>query len=246
MTQRDATLHVAHGYTLKDIHQVTGAACIADRTMALDYADKRDIAWSAIAEHLCTVEEPPHRQELVRIGWQAIYRTVRDSYRQRGYSDGNYADGEATMPRFVMFWGSTVTPSHEDRVIESMAVHQVVDVLTPTYRDALVALAVADDYMLGAARLGISYEAFVARIGTARKRILGLWHEGETPHRPRRTDRRVEVHGRELATHCGNGHEWTPDNTLTSHGMRRGKPFTRRFCRACDRERSQRRRAARR
>jgi len=245
MIRRNAEMPVAHGYTINDVYQVTAAACIADRTMALDYADKHDIAWSAIAEHLCTAEQPPHRQELVRIGWQAIYRTVRDAYRQRGYSDGNFGD-VATMPRFVMFWGPNVTPSHEDRVIESMAVHQVVDTLTPTYRDALVALAVSDDYMLGAARLGISYEAFVARIGTARKKLLALWHQGETPYRPRRTDRRVEAHGRELATHCGNGHEWTPENTITRMTLNRGKRSRRRFCRACDRDRAARRRGTRR
>lgn len=234
-----ADLHVAHGYTLNDVHRLTAAACIADRSMALDYADRRDIAWSAIAEHLCGAEEPPRRQELVRIGWQAIYRSVRDTYRGRGYVDGNYGlDGAPTMSRFVMFWGSAVTPSPEDWIVESAAVSQVIATLTPTYRDALVALAVHDDYMLGAASLGINYKAFVARIGVARKQVLTLWHQGETPRRQRRTDRRVEAHGRVLATHCAHGHEWTPENTLTRHRMRQGKRHTSRACRACDRARN--------
>lgn len=230
---------VAHGYTMQDLQRITAAAVSADRSMALNYADRRDIAWSAIAEYLCTAESPPHRQELVRVGWQAIYRSVRDSYRSRGYVDGNYGlDGAPTMPRFVMFWGSTVTPSPEDDIVESTAVAQVVGTLTSTYRDALVALAVHDDYMLGAASLGINYKAFIARIGVARKQVLALWHQGETPRRQRRTDRRVEAHGRALATHCVRGHEWTLDNTRIRYRTLRGRRHESRVCRECESRRT--------
>lgn len=238
----DPDRHVIRfGYTLHDIDQMTRAAAIADRTMALGYEDKKDIAWSAIAEELLTADEPPERQHLIRVGWQAIYRTVRDDYRSRGYRDGEYGTDGATMPRFVQFWGRMVDHFPEDRIIEGIAADQIVTTLSPTYWDALLALAVCDDYKAGAEHLGINYGAFVARVNTARKQVLALWHEGETPHRTRRTDRRVESHTAELATQCGAGHEWTPENTRWAQDMRKGKPRRRRFCRQCERDRSSRR-----
>jgi hypothetical protein len=237
-------LPVRHGYTIRDLHRITAAALAADRLLAMDWYERRDIAWSAIAEHLCAAPEPPHRQELVRVGWQAIYQVVRDSHRQRGYTDGcdDYASSAPTMPRFVRFWGPNVTPSHEDRIVETVATQQVTATLTnPTYRDAVVALAVHDDYMRAAEALGISYKALVFRLATARRQFLAHWHEGETPYRPRRTDRRVEVHGTDLATHCGAGHEWSTENTRIRHRTVRGRPKHERVCRACERARTAKR-----
>jgi hypothetical protein len=227
---------IRYGYTLRDLHRLTATAVRADRSMALDVADARDIAWSAIAEHLCAADEPPHPNELVQAGWQGIYRTVREGYRSRGYRDGDYGMAP-TMPRFVQFWGSTVTPSHEDTLVEKVATPQILSALTPIYRDAIVALAVHDDYLKAADLLGINYPAFTARISVARRRLLELWHEGETPHRTRRTDRRVESHSATLATHCGRGHEWTPENTRIRHRVVRGRPKHDRVCRQCERDR---------
>lgn len=65
-------------------------------------------------------------------------------------------------------------------------------------------------------------------------------------YRPRRTDRRVGAHDKELATHCSNGHEWTPENTHIRRRTLRGKPHTSRVCKACERDRSAARAKARR
>jgi hypothetical protein len=234
---------IRYGYTLRDLDQLTHGAMIADRLLALDYADRRDIAWSAIAEHLCTVDTAPTRNELIRVGWQAIYHDVRSGYRQRGYREGERAEGGApTMPRFAQFWGARVTPSHEDRVVERIAADQVLATLTATYRDAITALALTEDYLKAANLLDINYTAFTMRIRTARQQILALWHEGETPHRTRRTDRRVESHSATLAAVCSNGHEWTPENTRTRHRMVRGNPKRERTCRQCEHDRGAARR----
>jgi hypothetical protein len=240
-------MEVRHGYTLRDLHRLTATAVRADRSMALDVADARDIAWSSIAEHLCAADEPPHPNELVQAGWQGIYRAVREGYRARGYSDGNYGvDGAPTMPRFVKFWGSGVTPSHEDSIVERVAAEQIMPTLTDIYRDAVIALAVHDDYVLAADSLGLKYSALTARLSVARRQLLELWHEGETPHRTRRTDRRVESHSATLAAVCGRGHEWTPENTLTRHRMVRGAPKHERVCRQCEHDRGRDRRKLRR
>lgn len=240
-------LEVRHGYTLGDLNQITQAALAADRLLAMDYAQRRDIAWSAIAEHLCSAKEPPHRQHLVRVGWQAIYRHVRDGLRERGYADGerDWTCGQPTMPRFALYWAARVEPSHEERIVERLAVEQVLAKVTGVYRDAVVALAVHDDYAAAANALGIKYTALTLRLTTARRTYLRHWHEGETPRRTARTDRRVESHGVELADHCGKGHEFTPENTYIRHRVLRGKPHRSRVCRACEHKRGQDRLAER-
>jgi hypothetical protein len=244
MNARDQ--EVKYGYTLRDLDQMTHAAMIADRSMAMDYADRRDIAWSAIAEALCEAPHWPRRSSLIQAGWQAIYRAVREEYRQHGYADRAASSGHASAPRFAQFWYSPVAAGHEERIVERIAVGEIVATLTPTYRDALTALAVHGDYQRGADALGISYKAFVARIGVARQQTRGQWFEGETPRKIRTTDRRVGAYGQELATHCSNGHEWTPENTYTRRRILRGKRHTSRVCKTCTHDRSVERARARR
>lgn len=236
---------VRHGYTLRDLDLLTHGALKADRLMALDYADRKDIAWSAIAEYLCAAEKAPTRIELIQVGWQAIYRTVREGYRQRGSRDGDVSlDGAPTMSRFAQYWQPGLNLSLEERVVERVAVAQIFAELSDTDRDALDALALADDYAKAADLLGCNYKAAVARINTARKHVRALWHEWETPRPVTRTDRRVASHTAELATHCGNDHEWTPENTRMANTMKNGKPHRRRFCRQCERDRYVRRAAS--
>lgn len=238
-----ADLEVKHGYTLRDLDQMTRAAVIADRSMAADIDTRKDTAWSAIAEHLCAAEDPPARQELIRVGWQAIYREVRTAYRQRGRPDNAWEDYEPVVtPRFALYWAdSGIAPSHEHRIVEGLAARQILEILTPIYRDAIVALALFDDYRLAAEALGIKQKAFEQRISVARRRLLARWFEGETPRQVRSTDRRIGAYDKPLATHCSNGHEWTPENTHIRHRLLRGKRHASRTCRACEQERGARR-----
>lgn len=238
-----AALPVRHGYTVGDLHEITAAALAADRLMAMDHTERRDIAWSAIAEHLCAAEEPPLRQQLVRVGWQAIYRHVRDGLRQRGYADGerDWASGEPTMPRFALYWAPRVEPSPEDHVVDRLAAEQVFTKVTGIYRDAVISLAVHNDYAAAATALGIRYSTLTVRLTTARRTYLQYWHEGETPYRPRRTDRRIESYTSELPANCSKDHEYTPENTRIRHRIVRGKPHKSRVCRACERDRGAKR-----
>ena len=230
-------MEVKYGYTLRDLDQMTHAATLADRSLAMDYTERRDIAWSAIAEALCAAPHWPKRSTLIQAGWQAIYAAVREEYRQHGRADRSGYAELATAPNFVKYWAPRATQSPENPVIERLAVSQVVDTLPPLYRNAVVALAVHDDYVLAAEALGTTYKALVIRIGKARRQLLQLWFQGETPPRVRHIDRRVHVHGRRAATHCSNGHEWTAENTYIRHRMVRGRPREERSCRACRSER---------
>lgn len=234
-----------HGYTLRDLHQMTAAAVRADRSMAMDYADRRDIAWSAIAEHLYAADDPPARHELIRVGWQAIYAEVRAGYRHHGYADRAWDAGRASAPRFAMYWvGGVTTPSHEDSAVERLALPQILGGLGDVYREALVALAAHGHYETAAAALDISYKALVARLVVARRHAIQLWLQPETPHRSRHTDRRVAKRGGATSDACPSGHQRTSQNTILVRRVVRGQLRRQRRCRDCQRERDRARRAA--
>jgi hypothetical protein len=234
---------IRHGYTLHDLDEMARIATLADRSLAMDYATRRDIAWSAIAEALVTSDEPPARHDLIRAGSTAIYQEIRTTASQRGRPRDAYEFADkAHTPRFALFWQDyAVTPSPEGRIVEHLAVRQCLDVLSQANLEALEALAVHGDYQRAALALGLDGAAFRARLVRARRQVLAVWFEGETPRTDRRTDRRAASHSRPLATHCSNGHEWTPENTRIQHGMRNGRPRRDRVCLACQRDREARR-----
>lgn len=197
-------IELCHGYTLRDLHQMTAAALRADRSMAMDYTDRRDVAWSAIAEALYAAPDPPQRQELIRAGWQAIYAEVRDGYRMHGYRGREWGDGYATAPRFVAYWlPAAVVPDPAERVVERAALPQLLAALTVGQRATLAAVAAfGGDRVAAAAALGSSEKALNFQLRQARSRCAALWWEGETPRRValRRLDRR---HHRGSRKPCG-------------------------------------------
>lgn len=238
------SIPVAHGYTMADLNEMASAACRADRSLASDAHTRYNVAWSAIAEALAVAdsEQPPTRGELVRVGWQAIYAEVREMRVMFGFKDREGPNGVASAPRYVTYW--TVRPhSHEDGLIERMAVHQVLEVLSAPYRDAVVALAVHGDYQAAADALGIKYTALTGRIRTARKRLRAVWFAPETAPLVRGTDRRVGAYGQALATRCRAGHKWTPENTRWEQSRRGPGHAKVRRCRSCEADRSKKRHA---
>lgn len=179
-----------HGYTLADLYQMTRAAVLADRSGAMPYPDRWDTAWSAIACALYEAAEPPQRSALVRQGWYAIYAEVRDGRRHGGYRDREFDAGVGSAPRFVQFW----TNPHSDfcdGLVDGIAVGQVLAALRPHLVEAVVTLAVCDDYAAAATHLGLRYSTLTQRLSEARRAFLRLWHEGERPSAVRGTDRRV-------------------------------------------------------
>lgn len=243
---------IRHGYTLTDLHSLTKLAVnTAKGWLAMDYTDLMEAAWFGITEHLIAAEHWPPRHDLIRAGQQAVNKLVADEMHHAGYFKYKYRrdldqGGPGTMPAFVKFWTHHAVASPESRVVERVTLAQIWPSLTPRQREALTALAAHGDYMLAAESLGIEPQTYRALLGRARREFFTLWHEHEVPSRQWGTDRRVGVHGQELATHCSKGHEWTPENTNTRRRMVRGKVSKRRVCRACEHDRSvERARAAR-
>lgn len=195
--------NLRHGYTLTDLHQMARLAVHTAGTMASAWHDRYDTAWSAIAEHLYAAEQHPHRTALVRTGQLAIYAAVDEQRQAHGYyrrkTDGAQ-HGAASSPAFHAYWwdicGATPTSSPERRVVERSALAQILPMLTPTQRDAIVALAVHDDYQAAADALGMKYTTFKGYVAGGRRRFLAWWHEGEVPSKPWGCDRRVGSYAR--------------------------------------------------
>lgn len=239
-------LEVRHGYTMHDLHSMTKQAVRADRSLASDADTRYNTAWSAIALALCEADDIPDRHDLVTIGWQAIYREVKEMRGLFGFKDRDGTTEVASAPRYVQYW--TVPPLHpDDDYAERVAVHQIVDTLPDTYRDAVIALAVHDDYQLAADSLGLKYSAFTFRMTVARKQFRELWFAPETAPPIKTTDRRIGSYAKPLSQFCRDGagpHEMTPENTQWRAPRKPGRRLTR-VCRACEQERGRKRVAAR-
>lgn len=184
-----------HGYRLDDLHALAQrAAREAARWRYLPYGERYDLAWSAIAETIYASDTRPRPHELIAAGWQAIDRDVLARYQMRGEVIG---DAGALRPRFAAYWWSQGSPSrsHEDRIVESVALRQIWGRMSEGRRRALVALAVHEDYETAAGMLGISYDAYKTKIRRARRDFFVLWHEGEEPSRVWGRDHRRRKEG---------------------------------------------------
>lgn len=190
MTQ--ASTDPMHGYTLADLAGMASGVVVHNRAWwpAGDRADQVAVAWEGIAEHLCAAGGRPSRAELMEAGRRALAREVRDQLRHHGARNDGTNDGSA----FSRYWGwnSGPVPSPEAMVVERLTVGQILGALTPRQVQAFKALAAVEDYVLAAQALGIRPQTFRTLIGRARLEFYALWHEGESPSRPWRQDRRLK------------------------------------------------------
>ncbi|MGW4796139.1 hypothetical protein ACWEPC_27335 [Nonomuraea sp. NPDC004297] len=197
---------IRHGYNIADLDQLAHAAVRRGaRSGVVPASDLYQTAWSAIAEHLYTVDEPPRSFDLIGAGMQAISDAIWAGERCHGWDRAR----RNIRPSFATFWlgAGTPSPSPEGRVIDRTALWQIWPELTEAQREALLALASLGDYQTAATSLGLSYKAFHWRIRSAREAFLSLWHEHEAPSRVWSADRRRwrdgrRVGGRRLVDHA--------------------------------------------
>ena len=173
---------VGHGYTMADLHKIARIAASTASAQAMDYADRVDTAFSAVAEALLTAEEPPGERELICVGRAAVNDLLTQELRHHGTAPDSDTPGR-TRPAFERYWwwAARRTPSHEDRIVEEIALRQIWQQLRPGDRRALVALAVWEDYAAAARARGVVYQTLHSQIRHGRRTFLRLWHEGETP-----------------------------------------------------------------
>lgn len=227
------------GYTLADVQEIARKAAFTNRFMASDFRDRVDAAWHAVVVELYTAEQPPTIHDLATVARAAVWAMVRDHHQTYGYADREWAAGYASAPRFVAYWTEPPGTPMEERVVERVATPQVWWALSDRDRQVLAAFAAAGDNRSAAAALGMPVGSFRTYISQARRAWLALWHEGETPPRPRVVRPHSRYDGSDLAP-CGT-------NGAAERHRRRGEPVDeacRLAAREHDRARKARRRAA--
>lgn len=218
-------MHVVHGYTLDDLDRLTRYAMRASWVMAMPWADRYQAAHHAIVVALYENDARPTERDLVHLGSRGINLMVQDVLHTAGYKGRQWEAGAGSMPAFNRFWFAAPT-TFEGAVVERYAVMQILPLLNPLHREALITLAVHDTYEACMAALGITKNAWLKRIWRARNEFFALWHEGEIPSRMWGRDGRGGKGPR--LTHCKRaGHPYDEENTY--YQGRKQTPV----CRAC-------------
>lgn len=174
------------GYTLADLDRMAHAAVRSAGSMAYDARDRYDEARSTIAEALYSIDEPPDERDLVRVGREAIWGMTAETKHHHGWFQRTAGWGDS--PAFQRFWRPVGGSSVEERVVERLALAQIMPTLSRRQRDVVAALAAFDDH--GAAKVAFGGQSFSTHLARARRAFLAAWHEGEAPSKPWGSDRR--------------------------------------------------------
>ena len=169
-----------HGYTVTDLDRAARMAIARNVGFhALSRSERYEIAWSAIALALYEAAEPPTLSDLASAGWYAIADARATEMRHHGI-DHNRRIGE-TRRGFATYWGRRDPVTHEDRIVERVALGQIWHQLTDTQREYLTALAVHGTAARAAAALGKKLSTFHKTARAGRNAFRTLWWGDETP-----------------------------------------------------------------
>jgi hypothetical protein len=202
------------GYNLADVDRLARASVWRVWGIGLDYLDRYELAWSAVAECLYAApgDSPPSPGDLISAGQDAIAAHADAEQRHRGYD----RETGAGMPRWAAYWhGQRPVREPEAGLVERMALWQVWPALTPAQRSAFLAVAACGTYDGAAASLGIARKTLANHLQAGRRRFLALWHEHEQPPRSWGSDRRV---------HRAGGPQVTASARKTAKAIRHRKP----------------------
>jgi hypothetical protein len=179
-----------HGYRLSDIHRYALMAAASRYTpRSLPHHDRVDIAWHAIVETLYEATDYPSPNHLCHIGAVAISRATDREDHHAGLTQRT----RQPAPRFAKFWANLTDNGHEDAVVDRIALTQVLTLLPPEQRAALIALASLGNRDAASKALGLTHSGLDSRLLRARAVIYAAWHEGQTPP-ARRRDYRVHTY----------------------------------------------------
>lgn len=187
-----------HGFTLTEMDATAAKAAHTSPWRQVAFRQRVDIAQFAILELLYTADDRPGFWALVKAGQRAIHTYAVKELHHRGLVARTGAPGGVPITRYWTYWQAlaAATESHEDRIVEAVAVHQILSTLRPPYLRVIRALAEHDDYTLAAQSLGKARHGFITTLCIARRLCRELWHQHETPsqiwghdHRSARTRR---------------------------------------------------------
>jgi hypothetical protein len=224
------TATLAHGYTMAEIDRLSDVAVAMAGRMyrgtMLDATDRKEAAWFGIVDMLYSATSYPDGYTLIQAGTAAIRTETNQAFRHGGVDKNSGADAA----NFAKYWLPVTRPSGDftDGIVERMALPPVLGVLTAPEYEAIAALATYGSQKAGAEALGIQAGAFSGRIQRARRRIVEVWLEHETPANTARRSTSDEQ--------CAYGHD------RAEHGYKDPKKGWWR-CRVCVRNGQRRHRA---
>lgn len=246
-------IELRYSYTLDDLNRLARMVVTTNLQWwpAGDRRDQTDTAWSGIVEHLYSTDEEPTENELLAAGTRALVEDTKGYRKLHGIRDGGTHAGEPGYigdgPRFAAYWYQPAAEPWEDRVIERVALAQILATAKSVHLEAFGALAATDDYAAASSALGLKGSALTARLSQGRRHFRRHWFAPDTAPPIKTTDRRVGSYTKPLSEFCRNGtgpHQMTPENTQWRQARKPGRRPTR-VCRACEAERSQARVQAR-
>ncbi|WP_157429656.1 hypothetical protein [Actinomadura oligospora] len=181
---------------MDDLERYARAGMKADASgCGLDPDDRWEAAWFAVVERLYDpAAEPPAAKDLIYAARQGLWALSSANLHTHGVPSSGRADGEKSLrPQFARYWlGSQVKQTEAPfvaAITDRIALAQVLAKLPLAQREAVLALALYQDRSKAAGALGLTYSAFSSRIDNARRAVLELWHQHETPHGLRRDQR---------------------------------------------------------
>ena len=172
------------GYGFEDLWSIARNSASANRFLGHDHVDLIQAAFDALVDALLDAEDEPSPRDLYAAGKTGIQQLVRGHRQAYGFKDRDGFNGVGSAPMFARYWAPVHHESpFEDRVVESIATEQILDVLSYRDRSVLVALAVRGGYPAASESLGMPAGSYNAYISRARRAYFDLWHEGETPRK---------------------------------------------------------------
>jgi hypothetical protein len=169
-----------HGYTVDRLDRLARQVARKFYGWAHNGGNVYDLAWSGIAEALYAAAEPPTERQLIHAGMAA----VQQEWKQEAHGHGRLGSAgirQEVGPRFAKFWeGSTVAHFPEDRIVDHVAVRQVLADMPERQRDLLHTVAAHQDLRTAAAALDVPYKTLTARLVEARRSFCRRWYDEPT------------------------------------------------------------------
>jgi DNA-binding CsgD family transcriptional regulator len=209
---------LVHGFTLGHVEWIArwAVGCHRNRGGYVQ-PDAYDIAYGGVAEALYAAEQTPTLLDLIRAGVDTLKEEIRTDMK----AHGRHPSRPGVGPRYVAYWwGQRVTHFPEDRIIDRIALVEILPLLTKRQCEAVVAFAATGSSDATAEALGISVKTARNHLVAARHTFRLWWHEHETP-----------AAFRGLAATCRNGHDRAEYEVIWAG---------RRFCRRCHQQTAKR------
>lgn len=203
MTTVAQTATLAWGYTMAEVDSMAWQAVRIHPSQIISTDDAAAAAWHGIVEALyAQADEAPRRYDLVAAGLAALHHEHQRTMQMHGISSRG---GQAR--NFVKYWNDrNVGADFTERIAEKLALPAVLGELTPLLYETISTLAAFDgDKQATAQALGVNRLTLENRITRARRQLLALWFDHETPR----------ARGRGDTDKCINGH------SRAEHGFRR-------------------------